>query len=634
MKRIFVQMVSYRDPECHHTLADLFAKARYPERISVGLCWQYDPAEDAEMLAVPLPRADQVRAVQFHVRDARGAGWARNEAQKLWAGEDYILQLQAHHRFEPGWDETLIALLEGLPTRKAVLTAWLPGYTPPDHKPELQGLLPVATVNRLGDMQDAQIVHLIKLMIPQTNFTQPFLTASWVGNFMFTHAGTLEEVPFDPHVYFWGEELNYSARLWTHGYDIYHLDRPVLYHYWDRKGVKDQDQYRDHAARQNRLSLARNLHVLGFEPAEDAEALTHIERYPLGSARPLSDYFAFIGVDIMRGTIAPHARVGNFTPKREKAGGRPRIFVAIASYRDPETQATVADLLARARYPDRVHVGICHQIHLYEDADCRFTPPPQVTLRQVDCRKSRGANWARAEAMALHAGEEYILQIDSHMRFEPGWDEALIGMLARCPNAQAVISAYLPTYELPDKKDYSPYYVTRIRVRRLGAANDAQLVHLSGYFVRKDAPQGGLAPTPFVIANFMFARAETWKKVPIDPHIYFYGDEISLSARLWTHGVDVFQPDCTVAYHRWVRPEQYAKHPYRRPGNPQAERSRQRVRHLLELERTHDTTALTGLERYGLGDARPLADFWVFAGVDIAAGTVSEIAQKGGWKKR
>ena len=35
---------------------------------------------------------------------------------------------------------------------------------------------------------------------------------------------------------------------------------------------------------------------------------------------------------------------------------------------------------------------------------------------------SKGANWARAEAIKLHAGEEYILQIDSHMRFVPGWD--------------------------------------------------------------------------------------------------------------------------------------------------------------------------------------------------------------------
>ncbi len=635
MKRIFIQMVSYRDPECHHTLADMFAKATHPERVSVGLCWQYDPLEDAEMIAVPLPRPQQVRVVQFHVRDAQGAGWARNEAQKLWAGEEYILQLQAHHRFEQGWDETLIALLEALPTRKAILTAWLPTYTPPDEKADLQGMLPVATINRLGDENDAQIVHLIKKMQPQEQFTAPFLTGLWVGNFMFTRAETLRNVPFDPHIYFWGEELNYSARLWTHGYDIYHLDRVVLHHYWDRKGVKHDAEYRNHQAINNQQSLARNLHVLGVEPAEDEDVLDDIEKYALGKMRPISDYFAFIGVDLTRGTIAPHARNGIFKVHQEASGKRPKIFVAIASFRDPETQATLADIFVQALYPDRIHVGICHQLHPTEDADCLFAPtrPKQVKLQQVDYRESKGANWARAQAIALHDGEEYILQIDAHMRFEHGWDEILVDMLARCPSKQAVISAYLPRYDLPDVKEYSPDHILRMCIRRLGEEGDPQLVHLTGQYIHKSKAQVQLYRTPFVIANFMFARAEIWKKLPIDPHIYFYGDEISLSARLWTHGVDIYQPDCGVAFHRWLRPDQQKKQDYRKIRNTESERSRQRVRNLLELARAHDTTAINELEQYGLGNIRPLADFWEFAGVDLVAGTVSKAAEKGLWQE-
>jgi hypothetical protein len=39
--RIFVSVVSYRDPEAVHTLEDLFEKAAHPERVFVGVVWQY-----------------------------------------------------------------------------------------------------------------------------------------------------------------------------------------------------------------------------------------------------------------------------------------------------------------------------------------------------------------------------------------------------------------------------------------------------------------------------------------------------------------------------------------------------------------------------------------------------------------
>ena len=36
---IFVSICSYRDSECQHTVKDLFDKAAYPGRISLGICW-------------------------------------------------------------------------------------------------------------------------------------------------------------------------------------------------------------------------------------------------------------------------------------------------------------------------------------------------------------------------------------------------------------------------------------------------------------------------------------------------------------------------------------------------------------------------------------------------------------------
>jgi len=614
MKRIFVQLVSYRDPECHHTLTDLFSRAAHPERISVGLCWQYDPAEDAAMLAVPYPRADQVKTVEYHVKDAAGAGWARSEAQKFYAGEDYVLQIQAHHRFEDGWDETLIHMLESLPSKKAILTAWLPDYQPPNFKEPLENNLPVACLNRLGDAEDAQLIHLIKRIVPRAGH-EPFPTAMWVGNFMFTHAQTLRDVPFDPHIYFWGEELNYSARLWTHGYDIYHLPKIVLYHHWNRKGVKDGAEYRDHQSRRNHLSLLRNLHLLGFAETDEQEALVDLEHCALGNERSLDDYFSFIGVNWEEGTIAEHARLGIF---------RPRIFISIASFRDPELNPTIEDILGKAADPTRIRFGICQQLIPIEDDEHITLSAPQIKVTRVDASESKGANWARAEAMKLHAGEEYILQIDSHMRFAEGWDEKLIHMLARCPSEKVAITAYLPNYTPPNTLDESPGHILRMAVRRLGDEDDAQLVHLTGLFIPQDSSQAGLCQTPFTIMNFMFAKAEVWKRVPIDPNIYFYGDEISMSARLYTNGIDLYQPDENVCYHYWARHEELTKHPYRRLKTPAAAATLARIKHLLSRG--------AGFGEYGLGSERSLEEFWEYSGVDLTTRQISDNALQGLWR--
>ena len=45
-----------------------------------------------------------MRVVETDYKQSRGACWARHEAQKLYNGEDYVLQLDSHMRFVQGWD--------------------------------------------------------------------------------------------------------------------------------------------------------------------------------------------------------------------------------------------------------------------------------------------------------------------------------------------------------------------------------------------------------------------------------------------------------------------------------------------------------------------------------------------------
>ena len=61
---IFVQIPSYRDPECGATIRDAFAKAAHPERIFVGVCEQVLPGDDDD-LGIPAEIAERVRIEKY-----------------------------------------------------------------------------------------------------------------------------------------------------------------------------------------------------------------------------------------------------------------------------------------------------------------------------------------------------------------------------------------------------------------------------------------------------------------------------------------------------------------------------------------------------------------------------------------
>ena len=76
------------------------------------------------------------------------------------------------------------------------------------------------------------------------------------------------------------------------------------------------------------------------------------------------------------------------------------IFVQIASYRDPELQWTLKDLFEKAKRPENIFVGICHQYDMKGDEDKHlfeipFSHPEQLRIDNVDYRESQGCCWAR-----------------------------------------------------------------------------------------------------------------------------------------------------------------------------------------------------------------------------------------------
>ena len=294
---------------------------------------------------------------------------------------------------------------------------------------------------------------------------------------------------------------------------------------------------------------------------------------------------------------------------------QPRIFVSIASYRDTECQWTVKDLFDKASNPDRVFVGICWQFIAAEDADCFEvrTRPEQCRVIEVDARESRGVCWARSRIQSLWQGEEYFLQIDAHSRFVQAWDEVFLEMLRACPSERAVLSSYPATYTPPDKlgKDI----VSIITPKEF---DDRGLLAFGSRATPVAEAPSRPTPTPFIGAGTLFAPAAVIREVPYDPHIYFTGEEITLAARLWTHGWDIFAPNRVTVYHEYSERPNKRRHWHdHKLWTELSDRAFRRVRHLLDGEPCSDAEAIRDIGDYALGTRRTLAQYEAFADVDF-----------------
>ncbi|GAB5357688.1 hypothetical protein AAMO2058_000395900 [Amorphochlora amoebiformis] len=309
----------------------------------------------------------------------------------------------------------------------------------------------------------------------------------------------------------------------------------------------------------------------------------------------------------------------------------PRIFVSIPSYRDPECLPTILDMYDKAAFPSRVFAGVCWQLHADQDKGPCFSSAhipssiaPNIRTVVMDHTSARGPCYARAKTQELWRGEEFYLQIDSHMRFEKAWDKSLIEILSACPSAKPILTTYPGDYPVStDAKTHCTPVVSILCAK--GFAKDGQL--------RLTAKALSSSPSKPVVsrfwaAGFAFSRSGVLKTTPYDPYLVdiFFGEEASMSSRLWTAGWDFFCPPVPLVYHKWSRAGRPTFRELKR--DPDVKRqSCKRVEHVL---RTNCYPNLYLIGDYDLGTSRTMQQFSHFTGVDFNKQTISESAKRGG----
>jgi hypothetical protein len=214
-----------------------------------------------------------------------------NEA---YDGEKYTLQLDSHHRFVRGWDTKCKKMIDDLIKaghEKPLLTAYVPSYDPEND--------PAARVKEVWKLDfDRFTPEGVIFMLPANlenveQYSLPIPTRFFSAHFVFTFGQFIRDVPYDPNLYFHGEEISMAVRAYTAGYDLFIPNQIVCWHEYTRKGrIRHWDENKKWIDLNNK-SLKRVKQLLGVD---DDFADYDFGKYGFGNARTLNDYVEYSGI--------------------------------------------------------------------------------------------------------------------------------------------------------------------------------------------------------------------------------------------------------------------------------------------------------------------------------------------------
>ena len=310
---IFVQMASYRDPELLPTIRDCIKKAKNPENLTFGICWQRGENDSLEEFI----NDSRFKIIEVPWHESKGACWARHLIQKLWNGEEYTIQLDSHHRFLQNWDSELIDMMGKTGSPKPIITSYVASY-----KPETNEILSTEPCKMVADQfNNDGLVLFHPEIIPQwQNLSSPIPARFISGHFYFTLGKHCIECKYDPNLYFHGEEISLSARSYTLGYDLFHPHKTVIWHEYTRKG---RTKHWDDFSEENREigKIKNKWWEMDAPSKERVRCLLNQEdnqidlgEYGFGQIRTLNDYEFYAGINFKNKKVHPDTLAGKNPP--------------------------------------------------------------------------------------------------------------------------------------------------------------------------------------------------------------------------------------------------------------------------------------------------------------------------------
>ena len=275
------------DPDIVNTIEDCLKKAKYPENIVFGICFQSD---DDDKCLDKYKDNKQFKIKHINWSQARGPAYARGIIYDMFTNEDYFFQIDCHTRFYNNWDENIINCLDECKkiNNKAIISYYPVNIN--DMGKDDNVIINICTV-RCIDPNMGIKTHGKRINIS----TCPKKSWGISAAMLFFDRQAYNDVPFDKDIYFglqFEEQVVLAARYWTNGYDIFTPTKHII-----------GTEYLTNRARQKK-SVPRipNLQKETYDRLCHVMKLKHVHKYDgsensrLGNNRTIEDYYRMLNI--------------------------------------------------------------------------------------------------------------------------------------------------------------------------------------------------------------------------------------------------------------------------------------------------------------------------------------------------
>ncbi len=276
------------------------------------------------------------------------------------------------------------------------------------------------------------------------------------------------------------------------------------------------------------------------------------------------------------------------------------IFISIASYRDKLCNNTIKNIFQTAKFPQNIFIGVCQQ-NKDEQENCLGNLDEyknQIRTINLKHTQAKGPCYARYLCSKLYKNEDYYLQIDSHTTFTKYWDLKCINMITTLKrnNINNPIISYYPRSSKDEINDDEKYNIPIVcdciylSEKNLPILNTAVITNTNN----------NLYITPFVTGGFMFLEGDGILQVPFLNNLdnVFFGEEILMSIRFFSHGFNVYTPAENICFHYYTREEEP------KVWNDKIMDDKDGIKFIQDI--------LNNKNNYGLGNKKTINDFYNF----------------------
>jgi hypothetical protein len=289
MNKIFVSLAAYRDPDLINTVRSFYEKAKNKESLFFSLVSHEGPETDFDFSFIP---KDQISYQKIDYRLADGACSGRHLANSLLSDKyKYFLHTDSHSRAKQDWDDMLIKEYSKCSVKWGedyIFTKYPHGFKKEwDENGIGKDVINQEneSLNKVDAVWDeTEYVYLLRWRDLE-DLEYGDKVYGFAANFAFGSVKAFMKAPYDPYMYFLGEEISLGVRLSVQGVNLVAPAINAIYTNYDRDNGKrggfhwnDNSTWglRDKSARQRlaKLFTLQDLGVYGLQDyAEEYRAL-------------------------------------------------------------------------------------------------------------------------------------------------------------------------------------------------------------------------------------------------------------------------------------------------------------------------------------------------------------------------